>query len=473
MSITAANSFASGAGSVPQQVWNIATQPSTVVTSGLGAGSAIFNVSESTSGNTAIYGIYFTDSAPGPQSIVNLHYTPGGEPILVHDCFFVSTQNLDCIYSNTNRGVIWNCFFEAQPFSMRQLAVHMKNCPVASWTTADTMGMADATGENNLYVENCEFDGWLNATDFDDCSRSVTRYCTFNNAGWGTHGADTSNFGVRHYEYYQNNCVYDGFSNGQSLNLNWWLYLRGGTGVITGNVMPHLSSGDYGSKTDINMTVMNLQRDAGPNPGWGVLGASLRRAGWNYPAPRQVGFGLLTGAATFPSWSSGDIYPGPGAFWAGDLVTYMGSTYQSELANSSTSDPAANPTDWTNTGYAPGNDSITYIGDSDPLYIWGNTPTGAAAASASTTDYGIGEADSIPSGSNPDSSAAYVVQNRDFYFDSTGTASGAKPGYTEYSYPHPLRGNSAPAPTPTPTPTPPPTPTPTPVKITPNINAEP
>jgi hypothetical protein len=363
----------SAVGSGTQSVWIIATQPTTTVinnTTGTLTAGAVIEITEANT-SVNVSGICFT-SGSGTGDDVAFNYASGGAPILFHDCFFISTTDIDCIYSDTNRGVIWNCSFIALPFSEAQLAIHMKSCPSSSWTTASTMGTADTTGTNNMYIENCDFHGWLNATDMDDCSRSVIRYCLFNNAAFGTHGADTSNFGVRHYEIYNNVFIYNGFSNGQTLNLNWWCYLRGGTGVITGNTMPHISSQDYGSKTDINMTTMNLQRNAGPNPCWGAGSGS---SGNSYPAPRQVGYGRVTGSA--------------------------------------------------------GNDSITYKGDSEPLYIWNNT----GGYLAGTTDFG-GTACT-----NPDTTADYVVLGRDYINNGT-----AKPGYTEYAYPHPLRsGGSLPA----------------------------
>jgi hypothetical protein len=109
------------------------------------------------------------------------------------------------------------------------------------------------------------------------------------------------------------------------------------------------------------MAVLNLRESWGANPCWGA-GIS----GIQYPAPRQLGFGNVTGTA--------------------------------------------------------GNDSVTYKGDSEPMYIWNNSGT-----------YTIGFADGGGSCSNPDSSADYIKEGRDYF---VGTP---KPGYTKYTYPHPLR----------------------------------
>jgi hypothetical protein len=76
---------------------------------------------------------------------------------------------------------------------------------------------------------------------------------------------------------------------------------------------------------------------------------------------------------------------------------------------------------------AAGSDSITYKGDSEPLYIWNNT----GQNTPSIGEYPDGQGDSC-SGTQ-DFSSNYIVQNRDYF---VGVP---KPGYTKYTYPHPQR----------------------------------
>ena len=73
--------------------------------------------------------------------------------------------------------------------------------------------------------------------------------------------------------------------------MNWWFFVRGGTFVIFDNTLLPIQSQDYGTKDDVNMTEMALQRNAGPIPCWGA-GTS---GGADYYAPRQVGMGYVTG----------------------------------------------------------------------------------------------------------------------------------------------------------------------------------
>ena len=108
----------------------------------------------------------------------------------------------------------------------------------------------------------------------------------------------------------------------------------------------------------------------------------------------------------------------------------------------------------------------------DPMYIWGNTGTGASASNF----VGLNEYQPDECG-NGMKIADFVQLGRDYFLS-------AAPGYQKYTYPHPLRSGgggptptpnpiptatptpaptATPTPAPTPTPTPRPTPTPTPV----------
>jgi hypothetical protein len=131
------------------------------------------------------------------------------------------------------------------------------------------------------------------------------------------------------------------------------------------------------------MTVMNLQRNAGPAPCWGAGGSN----GSAYFAPHQIGMGYVTGNG----------------------VNVLGQSTYSTAA------------------YGYGNQ---YVGDPEPAYIWNNSR--APLGNIGTSDYGGSEC------SNPDRTANYVKLNRDYYNGST-----AKPGYSPYTYPHPLLGSTS------------------------------
>lgn len=93
---------------------------------------------------------------------------------------------------------------------------------------------------------------------------------------------------------------------------------------------------------------------------------------------------------------------------------------------------------------------------SSPVYIWGNTGGG------NYDNPGIADYNPDDCGNNQHT-ADYVKKGRDYFL---GTP---KPGYSAYTYPHPLRtGGGGPTPSPTPSPTATPAPTATPPPSTPS-----
>jgi hypothetical protein len=348
----------------------------------------LFNITEDTSVHTNICCMSF---APGTtqEHIFQLNANTGGQAILIHDCRVTANPNnpggpdgnRDIITSNSNRGVVWNCSFDSNPFNVAAVgAVTFKDSGSStSWTTPSHMGSLDTTGQGALYVESNDFHAFGFANGNDDNGRMVLRYNLYNNSGlMGTHGADTSPYGQRYFESYNNVAIFNPYTNGTTFNLNNWFYLRGGTGLIYHNTLPALTSQDYGNKVDVNLTVQNLQRNEGPDPCWGA-GTS---GGAHYHAPRQVGMGYVTGTG--------------------------------------------------HDGAGRTNDANDYVGDLEPFYIWANS---RSPLNDVISDYGSGNGDSC-SGSTYDSSANYIVLNRDYYDGST-----AKPSWSSYTYPHPLTGS--------------------------------
>lgn len=368
--------------------WLVATLPSTVITDN--SSGALFNMTESTTQNTSLSGIQIS-ATTSAGAVVYWNYTSGGQPMLVHDNYFINNGAPgEMVDSDTNRGVIWNNSFVGNSQNINQLVttsvvrIKIGTPPTGAepWLHPAFWGTNDTTGANNLYAETNDVHAFQSATDNDDNGRMVWRYNVMDNTGIGTHGADTSPYGMRTFEIYNNTGVFNGYSDGTTFNVVGWVFIaRGGSYAIHDNNWPAISSTDL-SKSDVTFTVMNLQRSQGPNPCWG---AGFTTAGQYYHAPRQVGYGYVTGTGTAN-------YPPLG------------------VNNSST-------------------DSITYVGDLEPAYIWNNSrsPLGVGIE-----DYGLGNSNSCSSSPTPDSSANYIVAGRDYY---NGTA---KPGYSPYTYPHPL-----------------------------------
>jgi hypothetical protein len=401
MSITSTN----GSGSTHR--WLIATLPSTTIIFNAGS-KVLFNVNESTTNTTSISGIQFSvgsNSACCSDYYIQNNYTTGGQPILIHDNYFQSgTAGLESIQSNTNRGVIWNNSFEGSSYSRGMLVtVGGYRTKIGgglqsgqnAWLQPSYWGTLDTTGTNNVYVETNDFHTMQAAADNDDNARTVWRNNLMDEATFSTHGADTSPYGERYFEFYNNKLVHNEYSDSTTFNLpNGWVgQVRGGTGVYHDNTHVIIGSGtDYPTPVDLTLRVYPLQQNyngAYPAPADRDCWGTGTTGGTHYPAPRQVGFGRVTGTGTAPLSP-----PGPSA------------------------------------------DSITYVGDSEPLYAWNNG--GAATASVGTF--------SPNQCTNPDSPSNYIVEGRD-YFTNT-----PKPGYTPYTYPHPLTlgqssGNSPVAPT--------------------------
>jgi cell division septation protein DedD len=390
-----------GSGSAP--LWLMATEASTVVVHNDGTNTLI-NLTENTSGDIDVSGIQFT-SGTGTSHTIAWNYTSGGQPILIHDCWFAQTNNGNdstgaggtIIDYGTNRGVIWNCSVSWSYFALSDsLWMHLPiNARTEVWSSPSTMGMNDPDGKSNIYIEDCDFHGAQAAIDADNNNKIVVRYNTFDHAAFNSHGYETSPFGVRHWEIYDNSFLFADIG-AASLDLVQHIFCRGGTGVITDNYFEDINSQAYGDKDEITFGIFIL--------GCWILppGAySANDGGFvQYPAPRQFGFGYVTGRG----------HDGQG--------------------------------DSTSNG--------VYVGDAEPAYIWNNTGFNPVIG-VITNDCGSFQTD------NP---LNYVQAGRDYILS-------PKPGYQEFTYPHPLR-NGGPTPTPTPTvtatftPTPTPTPTRTP-----------
>jgi len=380
--------------------WLISTVPTTATVivnnaqgSTMGSGG-LFSINEDTSVHTSVGNLQVVAGSTYQDNVVQVNYTSGGQAVLIHDMRITGNPNLTgppdgnatMIVMNTNRGVIWNISAESNPYNistMGAITVQEDSADLTnSWKTVSNMGILDTNGQGEVFAEDNDYHAMNYATSTDNNARAVWRYSLYDNSGVGTHGADTSDYGQRYFEFYNNVMTFEGYTDGTTFNVGDWFFLRGGTGLIYNNTITPLVSQDYGDKADWNATVMNLQRNAGPNPCWG----SGTSGGAEYHAPRQVGFGYVTGNGT-----------------------------------------ANDPADGVNNSLT---DSVTYVGDSEPFYIWGNSRSQLTVA---ITDYG-----SWGGCSNPDTSSNYIVLNRDYFNGTT-----AKPGWSPYTYPHPLRGSAS------------------------------
>ena len=281
-------------GSGMYQSWWIATQPQTTILNAYNNGhpedngsSPLLRLQQSAAGSTELSGIRFVHGASSVSAATGVYGGWTGPKTLIHDCWFETGGGSPsgAIFAGTNQVLIWNCSFD-DTWSQQAEAIQVAFEGNTSWSTNSTMGMADVNGATNLYVEDCDFHAYLTAFDFDNNSRVVFRHNLLDNCTQGTHGADTSTIGVRHFELYNNELVFDSFTDcNTELDLQWFLWVRGGTGVITDNILPRITSTCSGHKGNIRFSVLNTRRDSGPY---------CCRA--QYPAPHQVGQGYGPGA---------------------------------------------------------------------------------------------------------------------------------------------------------------------------------
>jgi hypothetical protein len=205
-------------------------------------------------------------------------------------------------------------------------------------------------------------------------------------------------------------------------NLICFFEWRGGTGIVADCEIPDISSGWWGNKSEINCQMQMLQRAGGP---CGMFGKNTNyyAAKWTgnvpsspgaYPAPRQIGM-------SHPS--SGNVTT--------DVTNNRCTFYNTTTAYTVPSGPNAG-------AVLTGMDTNTnncYLGNLSPMYAWNNTGTGNY-----TSIYG-GNYQTSGTFEDGDTVFAHFADGNDYFYPGRDWINSAKPGYTKYAYPHPLRTN--------------------------------
>lgn len=322
------------------------------------SGTSTLAISKTAAGVIDVSDVIFDSVASGgsPSSTFHISASGAGRPVLVHGCTF-NSNNAYLLYSilwESNGGVIYDNTFTATGGKTIN-GISLVGTDDSTWLNASTMGTADTDGEHNTYIEHNTFNfGWNASINPDDDCRVVIRNNTFYMTTISPHAADTSKWGVRHMEVYDNEFQYYG-PDDPTTALNYWLYIRGGTGVIYRNIMPDVPWG----KPEVAFICQNINRGQNTT----LDGVTCPTT---YPVRRQVG----------------------------------------QSANGS--------------GY------IT-----EPYYVWGNTGDGLGNTP--------GIAEYLPDDcGNGLLSSNFIQSGRDYIADGS-----AKPGWTAYTYPHPLTGLTA------------------------------
>lgn len=365
---------------------NGAGQGSTTID--VSAGNPTFTINKQSTGVVRITNITFTAennyNLPNPILIEGAWL--GTQPVIFQNDTF-TVNNVRMIDSFSAGGVIFSHItFNGQWDDFFLTVKDGSN--TNSWTTADTMGSKDTTGTENIYVEDSTFNGGDNGVfDCDDNCRIVVRHNTFSESGgFNSHGEDSSTWGMRHFEIYNNSFLFPdktcASGNTSLSNINQYIWLRGATGVIYNNNFDSLSSECWGTKSEIRLSIRGAEDDR-PQGSCSAV---------HYPVPHQLG----------------QNYNGSSAF-------------------------------------------------TDPIYIWGNTGNNGVDPNGYTIEVSGGWAWGNPCGFNWNTFFEWGRDGQNTGLklpitlgSSGGTVEGvggtAKPGYTPYTYPHPLVQGTSTAP---------------------------
>ena len=261
-----------------------------------GAGSSLTHVSlpahpcvhiaKNASSLIRILNIDFVSNAgqPLPHPVVIDGPWPNGQPIVVQNCTFTLSNDTYLFDIFVAGGVIFSHNTLNSSTWQSGLLTIKDATHTNSWTTADSIGAHDTNGLLNVYVEDhTQYGGGL--CDADDNARIVVRHSSFiESSGFNSHGRDTSPYGMRHFEIYNNSFTFpdktcSGCGNFCLSNIPWYIWIRGGTGVIYENSFEHLFSQCWGTKHEIGLSIRGAE-DARPQ---GTC-ADVR-----YPVPAQLG----------------------------------------------------------------------------------------------------------------------------------------------------------------------------------------
>lgn len=254
----------------------------------LGTHSQAVHITKQTGGITRITNMKFTatNNKSVPQAIVVDGPWPSGQGVVFqHITFTLATADLfDAV---TPGGVIFSDIIYNGTWGDNFFTCKSPG-DATSWHTADTLGARDTTGFANHYLENITFNGG-NMTDADDACRIVVRHNTCNTClGFNSHGDDTSPQGLRHFEIYENNFFFTDApcsivpNTKCPSNINQWVWIRGGSGVIYNNHFDPLVSASWGTKTVFLLNNRGREDNLTPKPGTTCGSAT-------YPAPHQIG----------------------------------------------------------------------------------------------------------------------------------------------------------------------------------------
>lgn len=212
-------------------------------------------MTKNTSQITRLSGFRFT----GSDVHGSISGSPSARAYVIDNNYFYSSGGAIFFTISANGGVFHHNDFYTPPSSAGgpdALPLH----PNEDWSQATTFGNADkqgpSGGERNIYFEDNTFTNILEtAPDGDQGARVVIRHNQYIDSSIVFHGGgpvnDTSTDGHRQFEIYNNTFQRVTCND----NLNKWIWVRGGSGVIANNVMDAVSTSCYSNKVEISLGV--------------------------------------------------------------------------------------------------------------------------------------------------------------------------------------------------------------------------
>jgi hypothetical protein len=267
---------------------------------GVTGASNSFVITKQAAGSVVIRDLYMETSSGGA----------GNKPILVEGSwtaypviFFnnnIATSGKTLVECTVPGGTIWSHNTLDGDHNTGPMTVKDATDSHGSWTTNSTMGSDDTTGLNNHYFEDNIVTGMSNGIfDADDGCRIVSRYNDLTHGFMNSHGRDTSAYGLRHFELYENT-----YSNGDQfgdttgcnppsydqcrVNIPQAIWIRGGTGVVYNNDIT-FGPGNFGT-----CYVVRINARAYGQPTLSAIGKTCATIA--YPEANQPGQGWLNGA---------------------------------------------------------------------------------------------------------------------------------------------------------------------------------
>ena len=209
-------------------------------------------ITKHASAYTRLSGIRFT----GTDQHITANGSTSAKPFIIDNNYIrMDVANL-AVQVTTNGGLIHhNQFIALTPTTEDVFTIQTSE----NWSQAQTLGTSDTTGERNIYFEDNLFNGVSETMpDGDVGARLVIRSNIYTDSSIVFHGgapSDSSpNGGIRQFEVYSNTFV----RASNSIALNKWIWVRGGTGVIANNNFARAESPDdrsYTNKPEIRLSL--------------------------------------------------------------------------------------------------------------------------------------------------------------------------------------------------------------------------